>query len=159
MEEDNQNSEVEEEGEDEHRIVSTLGPASRPRFLWNTGQKILGLENPTRLPNCAAYIRISASQTVILHFSPALSALHCSSSSIVFSWPIHCCCGDGVYKRQPLMKGVMKLEVTKFRPREVVRHVLLTATVPLQRILTLEGHVAHDVLVEESWGGRESLQE
>ncbi|KAH7846687.1 hypothetical protein Vadar_016986 [Vaccinium darrowii] len=44
--------------------------------------------------------------------------------------------------------GVMKLEATKFRPREVVRHVLQTAAVSLQRMLTLEGHVADDVPVE-----------
>lgn len=42
----------------------------------------------------------------------------------------------------------MKLEATKFRPREVVRHVLQTAAASLQRILILEGHVADDVPVE-----------
>ena len=42
----------------------------------------------------------------------------------------------------------MKLEATKFRPREVVRHVLQTAAASLQKILTLEGHVADDVPVE-----------
>ncbi|CAL5345391.1 unnamed protein product [Camellia sinensis] len=41
--------------------------------------------------------------------------------------------------------GVMKLEAAKFRPREVVRHVLQTAAASLQKILTLEGHVADDV--------------
>lgn len=40
------------------------------------------------------------------------------------------------------------MEATKFRPREVVRHVLQTAAVSLQRMLTLEGHVADDVPVE-----------
>ncbi|KAI8015498.1 Histidine kinase 5 [Camellia lanceoleosa] len=44
--------------------------------------------------------------------------------------------------------GVMKLEVAKFRPREVVKHVLQTAAASLQKILTLEGHVANDVLAE-----------
>ncbi|TKY74828.1 Histidine kinase 5 [Spatholobus suberectus] len=44
--------------------------------------------------------------------------------------------------------GVMKLEATKFRPREVVKHVLQTAVASLQKILTLEGHVADDVPIE-----------
>ncbi|CAA0838305.1 Histidine kinase 5 [Striga hermonthica] len=44
--------------------------------------------------------------------------------------------------------GVMKLETTKFRPREVVKHVLQTAAASLQKLLTLEGHVANDVPVE-----------
>ena len=44
--------------------------------------------------------------------------------------------------------GVMKLEATKFRPREVVRHVLQIAAASLQKILTLEGHVADDVPIE-----------
>ena len=44
--------------------------------------------------------------------------------------------------------GVMKLEATKFRPREVVKHVLQTAAASLQKILTLEGHVADDVPIE-----------
>uniref|UniRef100_F6H9H4 histidine kinase n=1 Tax=Vitis vinifera TaxID=29760 RepID=F6H9H4_VITVI len=44
--------------------------------------------------------------------------------------------------------GVMKLEATKFRPREVVKHVLQTAAASLQKILTLEGHVADDVPLE-----------
>ncbi|KAL7187158.1 hypothetical protein ACSBR1_037262 [Camellia fascicularis] len=44
--------------------------------------------------------------------------------------------------------GVMKLEAAKFRPREVVKHVLQTAAVSLQKILTLEGHVADDVPAE-----------
>ncbi|GMY29105.1 histidine kinase 5 [Fagus crenata] len=44
--------------------------------------------------------------------------------------------------------GVMKLEATKFRPRQVVKHVLQTAAASLQKILTLEGHVADDVPVE-----------
>ncbi|KAM5565328.1 histidine kinase 5 [Rosa sericea] len=44
--------------------------------------------------------------------------------------------------------GVMKLEATKFRPRQVVRHVLQTAAASLQKILTLEGHVVENVPVE-----------
>ncbi|XP_058113845.1 histidine kinase 5-like [Magnolia sinica] len=44
--------------------------------------------------------------------------------------------------------GVMKLEDTKFRPREVVKHVLQTAAASLQKELTLEGHVADDVPME-----------
>ncbi|CAK8568519.1 unnamed protein product [Lathyrus sativus] len=44
--------------------------------------------------------------------------------------------------------GVMKLEATKFRPREVVKHVLQTAAASLQKTLTLEGHVADDVPIE-----------
>ncbi|KAJ7966327.1 histidine kinase 5-like [Quillaja saponaria] len=44
--------------------------------------------------------------------------------------------------------GVMKLEATKFRPRQVVKHVLQTSAASLQKILTLEGHVADDVPVE-----------
>ncbi|KAB2027892.1 hypothetical protein ES319_D05G064000v1 [Gossypium barbadense] len=44
--------------------------------------------------------------------------------------------------------GVMKLEATKFRPREVVKHVLQTAAASLRKILTLEGNVADDVPIE-----------
>ncbi|AES59049.2 putative histidine kinase response regulator and transcription factor RR-A-type family [Medicago truncatula] len=44
--------------------------------------------------------------------------------------------------------GAMKLEATKFRPREVVRHVLQTAAAPLQKMLTLEGNVADDIPIE-----------
>ncbi|XVF89459.1 hypothetical protein PTKIN_Ptkin19aG0132000 [Pterospermum kingtungense] len=44
--------------------------------------------------------------------------------------------------------GVMKLEATKFHPREVVKHVLQTAAASLQKILTLEGEVADDVPIE-----------
>ncbi|XP_020239078.1 histidine kinase 5 [Cajanus cajan] len=44
--------------------------------------------------------------------------------------------------------GVMKLEATKFRPREVVKHVLQTAAASLQKMLTLEGNVADDIPVE-----------
>ncbi|GKV03068.1 hypothetical protein SLEP1_g15436 [Rubroshorea leprosula] len=44
--------------------------------------------------------------------------------------------------------GVMKLEAAKFRPREVVKHVLQTAAASLQKLLTLEGHVADDVPIE-----------
>lgn len=42
----------------------------------------------------------------------------------------------------------MKLEATKFRPREVVKHVLQTSAASLQKTLTLEGHVADDVPTE-----------
>lgn len=42
----------------------------------------------------------------------------------------------------------MKLEATKFRPREVVKHVLQTAAASLQKMLTLEGHVSEDVPIE-----------
>lgn len=42
----------------------------------------------------------------------------------------------------------MRLEATKFRPREVVKHVLQTAAASLQKILTLEGHITDDVPVE-----------
>ncbi|KAH6760759.1 histidine kinase 5 [Perilla frutescens var. hirtella] len=44
--------------------------------------------------------------------------------------------------------GVMKLEAAKFRPREVVKHVLQTAAASLQKLLTLEGYIADDVPVE-----------
>ncbi|GMH13396.1 hypothetical protein Nepgr_015237 [Nepenthes gracilis] len=44
--------------------------------------------------------------------------------------------------------GVMKLEAIKFRPREVVKHVLQTAAASLRKKLTLEGHVAENVPVE-----------
>ncbi|XP_017631237.1 histidine kinase 5-like [Gossypium arboreum] len=44
--------------------------------------------------------------------------------------------------------GVMKLEATKFRPKEVVKHVLQTAAASLRKILTLEGNVADDVPIE-----------
>ncbi|KAH9611483.1 hypothetical protein KSS87_010180 [Heliosperma pusillum] len=44
--------------------------------------------------------------------------------------------------------GVMRLEATKFRPREVVRHVLQTAAASLRKILTLEGHISDDVPIE-----------
>ncbi|ONK70519.1 uncharacterized protein A4U43_C05F34540 [Asparagus officinalis] len=44
--------------------------------------------------------------------------------------------------------GVMKLESTKFRPREVVKHVLQTFAASLKKELTLEGHVAENVPVE-----------
>ena len=42
----------------------------------------------------------------------------------------------------------MKLESTKFRPREVVKHVLQTAAASLKKELTLEGHVAENVPIE-----------
>uniref|UniRef100_A0A7N0TCI7 histidine kinase n=1 Tax=Kalanchoe fedtschenkoi TaxID=63787 RepID=A0A7N0TCI7_KALFE len=44
--------------------------------------------------------------------------------------------------------GVMKLEATKFRPREVVKHVLQTAAASLKKKLTLEGHIEEDVPIE-----------
>ncbi|KAK2452808.1 Histidine kinase 5 [Trifolium repens] len=45
--------------------------------------------------------------------------------------------------------GAIKLEATKFRPREVVRHVLQTAaTISLQKMLTLEGNIADDIPIE-----------
>ena len=44
--------------------------------------------------------------------------------------------------------GAMKLEAAKFRPREVVKHVLQTAAASLQKLLTLEGNIADDVPVE-----------
>ncbi|KAL4182071.1 hypothetical protein AMTRI_Chr12g274160 [Amborella trichopoda] len=44
--------------------------------------------------------------------------------------------------------GVMKLEAAKFRPREVVKHVLQTAAASLQKELTLEGHITDDVPLE-----------
>ncbi|KAK9077810.1 hypothetical protein SSX86_006148 [Deinandra increscens subsp. villosa] len=44
--------------------------------------------------------------------------------------------------------GVMKLEATKFRPREVIKHVLQTAAASLKKMLILEGHVQDDVPVE-----------
>ncbi|KAL2490045.1 Histidine kinase 5 [Forsythia ovata] len=46
--------------------------------------------------------------------------------------------------------GDMKLEATKFRSREVVKHVLQTTAASLQKLLTLEGQVADDVPVEDS---------
>ncbi|KAL4565033.1 hypothetical protein LXL04_029115 [Taraxacum kok-saghyz] len=42
--------------------------------------------------------------------------------------------------------GVMKLEATKFRPREVIKHVLQTAAASLKKMLILEGHIIGDVL-------------
>ncbi|XP_022940285.1 histidine kinase 5-like [Cucurbita moschata] len=44
--------------------------------------------------------------------------------------------------------GVMKLETTKFRPREVVKHVLQTAAASLRKFLVLEGRIADDVPIE-----------
>ncbi|KAI4321908.1 hypothetical protein MLD38_035235 [Melastoma candidum] len=44
--------------------------------------------------------------------------------------------------------GVMKLEATKFRPREVVKHVLQTAAASLKKTLILEGHISDDVPIE-----------
>lgn len=42
----------------------------------------------------------------------------------------------------------MKLEATKFRPREVVKHVLQTAAASLKKSLTLEGNITEDVPIE-----------
>jgi len=42
----------------------------------------------------------------------------------------------------------MKLEATKFRPRDVVRHILQTHATPLHKILALEGNVTDDILSE-----------
>ncbi|KAG2335095.1 hypothetical protein Bca52824_006275 [Brassica carinata] len=44
--------------------------------------------------------------------------------------------------------GVMKLEATKFRPREVVKHVLQTAAASLKKDLTLEGNITDEVPIE-----------
>lgn len=55
---------------------------------------------------------------------------------------------DSYLPKSALCVGVMKLEATKFRPREVVKHVLQTAAASLQKILTIEGHVADDVPIE-----------
>ncbi|KAI3505515.1 hypothetical protein L1887_27646 [Cichorium endivia] len=44
--------------------------------------------------------------------------------------------------------GVMKLEATKFRPREVIKHVLQTAAASLKKMLILEGNVSDDVPIE-----------
>ncbi|CAL5439811.1 unnamed protein product [Camellia sinensis] len=55
---------------------------------------------------------------------------------------------NGILDLSKVESGVMKLEVAKFRPREVVKHVLQTAAASLQKILTLEGHVADDVPAE-----------
>ncbi|KAJ3679212.1 hypothetical protein LUZ60_017223 [Juncus effusus] len=44
--------------------------------------------------------------------------------------------------------GVMRLEETKFRPREVVKHVLQTAAAALKKDLILEGHISNDVPLE-----------
>nr|GEX93792.1 histidine kinase 5 [Tanacetum cinerariifolium] len=44
--------------------------------------------------------------------------------------------------------GVMKLEATKFRPREVIKHVLQTAAASLKKTLILEGNIADDVPIQ-----------
>ncbi|CAF1696982.1 unnamed protein product [Brassica napus] len=44
--------------------------------------------------------------------------------------------------------GVMRLEATKFRPREVVKHVLQTAAASLKKDLTLEGNITDEVPIE-----------
>lgn len=55
----------------------------------------------------------------------------------------------------------MRLEATKFRPREVVKHVLQTAAASLKKALTLEGNIADDVPIEVNFTNfvqtRESL--
>ncbi|CAL5434838.1 unnamed protein product [Camellia sinensis] len=55
---------------------------------------------------------------------------------------------NGILDLSKVESGVMKLEAAKFKPREVVKHVLQTAAASLQKILTLEGHVADDVPAE-----------
>ncbi|THG07559.1 hypothetical protein TEA_022963 [Camellia sinensis var. sinensis] len=55
---------------------------------------------------------------------------------------------NGILDLSKVESGVMKLEAAKFKPREVVKHVLQTATALLQKILTLEGHVVDDVPAE-----------
>ena len=47
-----------------------------------------------------------------------------------------------------LLLGVMRLEATKFRPREVVKHVLQTAAASLKKDLTLEGNITDEVPIE-----------
>lgn len=42
----------------------------------------------------------------------------------------------------------MKLEAAKFRPREVVKHVLQTAAAALQKELTLEGQIDDNIPIE-----------
>ena len=42
----------------------------------------------------------------------------------------------------------MRLEATKFRPREVVKHVLQTAAASLKKDLTLEGNITDEVPIE-----------
>ncbi|KAI9164737.1 hypothetical protein LWI28_001075 [Acer negundo] len=54
--------------------------------------------------------------------------------------------------------GVMKLEATKFRPREVVKHVLHTAAASLQKILTSEGHIADDVPIDQQPEGHVGIK-
>lgn len=50
-----------------------------------------------------------------------------------------------VYVCSFFLLGVMKLEATKFRPREVVKHVLQTAAASLKKDLMLEGNIADEV--------------
>ncbi|CAM8916449.1 unnamed protein product [Rhodiola kirilowii] len=54
--------------------------------------------------------------------------------------------------------GVMKLEATKLWPREVVWHVLQTLAASLQKVLTLEGHIAEDGAIEVTTGEQDSSQ-
>ncbi|KAI3692253.1 hypothetical protein L6452_32067 [Arctium lappa] len=61
----------------------------------------------------------------------------CLYRFLQFPFPISC-----------LFSGVMKLEATKFRPREVIKHVLQTAAASLKKMLILEGNVADDVPIE-----------
>ncbi|KAI3709182.1 hypothetical protein L2E82_38941 [Cichorium intybus] len=44
--------------------------------------------------------------------------------------------------------GVLKLEATKFKPKEVIEYVLQTAAASLKKMLVLDGHVADDVPLE-----------
>ncbi len=74
-----------------------------------------------------------------------LLSMHRSSFSLMDALPQY---ADFIPICFPFSLGVMKLEATKFRPRQVVKHVLQTAAASLQKILTLEGHVADDVPIE-----------
>ncbi|GJX90068.1 histidine kinase 5-like protein [Tanacetum coccineum] len=44
--------------------------------------------------------------------------------------------------------GILNLEATKFRPREVIKHILQTSAPSLKKMLILEGYVSNDVLLE-----------
>ncbi len=74
-----------------------------------------------------------------------LLSMHRSSFSLMDALPQY---ADFIPICFPFSLGVMKLEATKFRPRQVVKHVLQAAAASLQKILTLEGHVADDVPIE-----------
>ncbi|KAL8108762.1 hypothetical protein AgCh_025014 [Apium graveolens] len=47
--------------------------------------------------------------------------------------------------------GVVRLKATKFRPREVVKHVLQTAAASLEKIITLEKTTESDFLDNETF--------